>query len=300
MQIDPNVPRKKSLLEKGLESRSSRGDGFPLFSLFELDITDLCNRSCEFCPRANRKEFPNRGNFMPAELQGKLMTELGSLKYDGIIAYSGFSEPLLHKDLNEMIATARRCCPMARIELYTNGDVLDSGRLRELFKAGLSSIHISLYDGPGQRAGFSAMLDAAGVGADRFFLRDRFLTRDEGYGLTISNRAGTVDFEKTGMTRLKAPMNHQCYYPFYMMMVHYTGQALMCSHDWGRKLILGDLNSSSIQKVWKGEAAENARRKLAAADRNFPPCEACDVKGTLMGGGHFRKWKSLRTEKKGE
>jgi hypothetical protein len=32
------------------------------------------------------------------------------------------------------------------------------------------------------------------------------------------------------------------------------------------------------------------RQKLANADRNFAPCNACDVEGTLQGDKHFEIW----------
>ena len=27
----------------------------------------------------------------------------------------------------------------------------------------------------------------------------------------------------------------------------------MCSHDWGKKLILGNLNKNSFSEIWKGK-----------------------------------------------
>ncbi len=115
MRIDPNVPRKGSILNERLYLRSDNFSEFPLFSLFELDITDLCNRYCEFCPRINKELFPNRGEFMSMKLYAKLLRELNELEYNGILAYSGFSEPLLHPKIYEMISASRMNCPKARI-----------------------------------------------------------------------------------------------------------------------------------------------------------------------------------------
>ena len=34
-------------------------NGFPLFSFVELNVNELCNRTCVFCPRVNEKDYPN-------------------------------------------------------------------------------------------------------------------------------------------------------------------------------------------------------------------------------------------------
>ena len=34
-------------------------NGFPLFSFVELNVNELCNRTCVFCPRVDPKIYPN-------------------------------------------------------------------------------------------------------------------------------------------------------------------------------------------------------------------------------------------------
>ena len=62
--------------------------------------------------------------------------------------YSGFNEPLLNKQAYKQIASTRKYLPDSKIELITNGDVLNEKRLIQLFEAGLSTLLISVYDGP--------------------------------------------------------------------------------------------------------------------------------------------------------
>ena len=75
-----------------------------------------------------------------------------------------------------------------------------------------------------------------------------------------------------------------------MMFVDYMGEVIICSHDWGKKLIAGNLKKKSVVEVWTGRIMNNVRKKLAVEDRGFSPCNECDVKGTFMGGEHFKKW----------
>ena len=65
----------------------------------------------------------------------------------------------------------------------------------------------------------------------------------------------------------------------------------MCPHDWGKKQILGNISTSTFQEIWFGKNASNLRLKLINADRNFTPCDVCDVNGTLMGKKHSDEWK---------
>ena len=46
---------------------------------------------------------------------------------------------------------------------------------------------------------------------------------------------------------LSEPLKSPCYYPSYTFFLDYQGDVLMCPHDWGKKLILGNLNEKSFQ-----------------------------------------------------
>ena len=57
----------------------------------------------------------------------------------------------------------------------------------------------------------------------------------------------------------------------------------MCPHDWGKKIILGNLNKEKLKDIWFGKKAMKIREMLNNANRNFSPCNLCDVVGTFMG-----------------
>jgi len=75
------------------------------------------------------------------------------------------------------------------------------------------------------------------------------------------------------------------------MMIDYTGEVLLCSHDWGKKLIAGYLDKESLIKIWTGSILTDVRKRLGSGDRNHSPCNNCDVLGTRQGGNHFKAWK---------
>ena len=57
----------------------------------------------------------------------------------------------------------------------------------------------------------------------------------------------------------------------------------MCPHDWGKKVILGNLNKQKLIDIWFSKKSINIRKMLHKSNRNFNPCNVCDVEGTLMG-----------------
>ena len=55
----------------------------------------------------------------------------------------------------------------------------------------------------------------------------------------------------------------------------------MCSHDWGKKNILGNLKKEKFLDIWLCKKSEEARNKLNNSDRSLSPCNVCDVTGDL-------------------
>ena len=58
---------------------------------------------------------------------------------------------------------------------------------------------------------------------------------------------------------------------------------LICPHYWGKKIILGNLNKENFLDIWFNKKALYLRQKLNNSNRNFSPCNVCDVEGTLIG-----------------
>jgi radical SAM protein with 4Fe4S-binding SPASM domain len=295
--FDPNIPRKGRLLDEHVESSRDGDAGPPFFSLIEFNLSGLCNRKCVFCPRVNPKVFPNVNEHIPIVLYEKIIRELAEVNYDGMILYSAFGEPLLYKNIEMVLELSKRYCSRVRIETVTDGDFVTPSKLRSLFGAGLDTLLISMYDGPYQVELFEGMMAEAGLSDTQVVLRRRWLPPEEHYGITLSNRAGMVEIPEVGVGPLKEPLKRPCFYPFYQILIDYDGAVLLCPHDWGKKLILGNLHRQSLMEVWDGRIMRRARLNLAKADRNFSPCDRCNVDGTLMGQGHFDRWMEYYKER---
>lgn len=288
--IDPNLPRKTHFIDTHFLQSASRFGPFPLFSHVEFNLSGLCTRQCIFCPRSNPSVFPSVNAFFPQDLFSSIASQLGNLSYDGLIIFSGFGEPLMHSGLAGFLAQCRQNCPKARLEVITNGDLLNPEGLAELIRAGADSLIVSMYDGPEQVIRFQDMAVQAGIETARLVLRERWHPPQEDFGITLTNRGGMVEIEQAGIKRLIQPLERRCYYPFYHLMIDYDGSVLLCTHEWGKEEILGNLSQEGVMEVWNGPKMREARLRLAARDRSRLPCAVCDVDGALIGEGHFRAW----------
>jgi len=66
---------------------------------------------------------------------------------------------------------------------------------------------------------------------------------------------------------------------------------LLCPHDWKKSVIYGNLKEKHILDLWTNKILENTRKNLSNENRNFNPCNKCDVDGTIIGENNFKAWK---------
>jgi len=254
----------------------------------EVNPTELCNRTCVFCPRADPKIYKNRKKFMSRQTVENLAVGLQEIDfgYRGLISVSGFGEPLLNRDLEQIIGVLRQYLPGVLIELICNGDFLEASVIRRFLSAGVNKILVNLYDGPEQVEEFEQRF--WGVPQERYMLRHHYFGAELNYGLTLNNRTGLANFRGP----LQEPAQRSCHVPFYKMMIDWNGNRLLCFNDWGRRAdVSGNVNDQSVRDLWLSPDMERYRRCLLEADRSLTPCDTCDVVGTLHGEDAFRAFR---------
>jgi len=283
--IDTAIDRKAELVKDSLEYI----DEMPLPSVIEISESGTCNRVCSFCPRSD-PSYIDKKEFIESDLLHKLVAELADLNFRGLFVFSGFVEPMIDKNIYEHIKLVRRYLPYCEIEMVTNGDVLNVDRLKLLFDSGLSTLLISVYDGPDAADNFTRMIELAGVGSDKVILRHRYLPESQSFGITLNNRAGMMSNAVFPIKAPSSPLSARCNYPHYTFFMDYQGDVLLCPHDWGKKKIVGNLKNQTFQEVWSGEVFDFFRKKLYEGDRSLEPCTMCDVHGTLIGNDHVNAW----------
>ncbi|HTZ16967.1 MAG TPA: radical SAM protein, partial [Dissulfurispiraceae bacterium] len=104
-----------------------------------MELTNICNFSCEFCPDSKMKR--QRG-MMPLETARAILDETGRAGIAKTVHFHVMGEPTLHPSLIDITAYAGdkgiESC------LTTNGSRLDGSMLQELIRAGVGRIIVSL------------------------------------------------------------------------------------------------------------------------------------------------------------
>lgn len=111
------------------------GDVYPLY--MEISPSGACNHRCSFCALDYRGYEPR---FLDTPLIMERLTELGGLGVKSIM-YGGEGEPLLHRDIAEIVNHTKRAG--IDVALTTNGTLLDAD-LAERVADSLSWVRVSL------------------------------------------------------------------------------------------------------------------------------------------------------------
>ena len=288
--LDPYIKIKSEKTNKNFQLIPDTD--IPLPSEIEISESGTCNRKCSFCPRS-APDFVDVKDFISTELVQKLVSELKTYDYKNIIRFSGFVEPLLDKNIYNLLKIIKKDLPEVKIEMVTNGDVLNKNRLIKLYESGLDVLLISVYDGIEDVRKFEKLQNECKIPDEQYVIRHRYLPPEDDFGITISNRAGMMENAEHKIQSTKEPLKEPCYYPSYTFFLDYNGDVLMCPHDWGKKRILGNLKIQTFKEIWTSKFANIGRKLLNKGNRNFTPCNLCDVKGTLIGKKHADTFTSL-------
>ena len=277
-QVTTENLQRKSVIVDEVQIR----EGSPLFSFIDLNITELCNRKCTFCPRVDPEGYPNQDLRMSLDLVRKMAGELQSYGFNGIVNICGYGEPLLYKDVNALIRILAD--HGVNSELVTNGDKLTTAVAEGLRAAGLKKLIVSLYDGPHQIEHFKSIL--SGFDESFYVLRDRWYDETKEFGLILTNRGGVLP-----VNRPNEFLENPCYYTHYSMTIDWNGDALLCVQDWNKKVKMGNLFGQTLFEVWTSNVWNKYRTNLAAGKRSaLSPCKTCDANGTYLGKSHADAW----------
>lgn len=105
-----------------------------------IEPTNQCNLSCRTCIR-NGWEDASLG-FMEVGIFEKLMEGVSNLPKPPLVFFGGYGEPLLHPEILRMVRRAKHMG--CKVELITNGTLLDRAMSLELIKAELDRLWVSL------------------------------------------------------------------------------------------------------------------------------------------------------------
>ena len=292
----------------------------PLIILVEP--TNLCNLKCAFCPTSDEKLLKEVGRpkgSMPLELFQKIVDDCKEFKgKDGTPGINGFyphkdGEPLLHKDIVEMISYAKKADIAKEIRLITNGFYLSPEMNRRLVDSGLDWIRISVNGLTDEKY---AQLCRADVSVKKLIdnVRDLFLCRkgktpfmiakmidvnrteeekklfyetfqeicdvcsveEVGGWSTTGERDFTLGIKNDSCNGIQRRERFVCPMPFYSLSVNFNGKVGICCYDWAHQTIVGDVTKESLLDIWNGERMYEFRMHHLNHRRELiPACKGC-------------------------
>jgi len=122
-----------------------------------VEPTSRCNMDCQMCIRHSWQD--SQGD-MEAAVFGRLLEGLKTCSPRPSVIFGGFGEPLVHPDIKAMLAACKELG--CRVELITNGLLLDEDCSRHLVGIGLDRVWVSLDSGqpePEGRLGYGGFLE---------------------------------------------------------------------------------------------------------------------------------------------
>jgi MoaA/NifB/PqqE/SkfB family radical SAM enzyme len=104
-----------------------------------IEPTSRCNLTCRTCMR---NAWGEPMGTMSPETFHHILDDLDERKPKASVFFGGFGEPLTHPGIAEMVQQAVQVA--SRVELITNGLLLDANLAAQLVKAGLNTLWVSL------------------------------------------------------------------------------------------------------------------------------------------------------------
>jgi|LULK01.1.fsa_nt_gb radical SAM protein with 4Fe4S-binding SPASM domain len=281
-----------------------------------IDPVNLCNFRCKFCPTGTELGKTHRPNgLMKLENFKKIIDDLHvkNVKLKSLKLWKD-GEPLLHKQLPEMILYAKRKKVCQETRITTNGTLLD--RFGEkLVTSGLDWIMIS-YLSPrkeeyekhsGSLSDPQKKILENIIQLKKF--KDKHKSKTPHIVVKMCNFPYVTkedinklynDFEEhvdqieitelpmnwdgnhyndftLGDKRTKNFRNKVCPYAWYQLNINWNGDVSICAVDWSFKTVVGNALEESIVDIWNGKKLNDFREMFSyQKQKNHPACGTCN------------------------
>lgn len=276
----------------------------------DIEVTSNCNLSCTFCARTQRIQQGvwRKPGDMSIDLFKKIVKNAADI---GVFAlnFNILGEPLLHKDIEEMISFSKDC-GIIDVFFHTNGTALTEKIARKIIKAKLDKLIIS-FDSPYKQKYEAVRVNASydkvlanvirfnqirnDLGAQNPVTRINFIKFPDTSQQEVEDMItlftphvdsiGLLDYIETdNEIRTNAEIPNDDYKSKFVcsqlltrMSIYDDGTVLPCCSDYDSELTLGNLNNSTIEEIWDSEKLNNIRKlHFEGKFYKIPACSTCD------------------------
>jgi radical SAM protein with 4Fe4S-binding SPASM domain len=300
--------------------RTRLAEVLPLDTPFVVQIFPVyaCNFKCGYCifsvDKAKR-HFISDKTVMDFNLFKKCMDDTARFPNKvKVLRFVGIGEPLLHKNIADMVEYAVSKGVANIVEIVTNGSLLTHAMTDSLISAGLSRLVVSLqgtskdkyrevcgtniefddlvenlqyfFNNKGSAQMYLKIVDCALDGKEdeqKFYDIFGDICDTIAIEHAVPIHSG-VDFENVlkdkdmSLTQFGLPVSEVqiCPQPFFTMQINPDGKVVPC-YQISYPAIMGDNNHQTMQEIWNGEAYRTFRRAmLDGRDRVNGVCRKCN------------------------
>ncbi|MTK63636.1 MAG: radical SAM protein [Methanobacterium sp.] len=302
------------------EGRVDLQDVIPLETPFLLyvDPSSACNFRCQFCPTGHidlLKASEYKRRVLDFALFEKIIRDVSEFPdHLRVMRLNKIGEPLLNKNLPDMVRLAKQCGRIDYIDLATNASLFNEGLLEALIEAGLDRLNVSLEGIDNDQYRKHAKVD---VNFDEIIKNIKWLYQNKGgceisikipgnylsekdreiffdiFGnycdrifieelspiwpeFDVEERAHVKITQDEGQYRQKLEEKEVCTYIFYAMAVNADGTVSACCPDWDQKLLIGDARRQSLREIWGSDSMRKLQKlHLKGLRETHPVCASC-------------------------
>lgn len=300
MYIDKFGEQYNNYRLKWDETNRCKHHPFPI--QLDIEVIDACNLSCTYCFRHKDNSSKlgikvNSGTMMSLELYKKIIAQA---KEGGVQSINlGFSgECLLHKDLSEMINMAHDA-GIFDIRILTNGILLTNELTEKLLESKLTlfslSVDATTKETYKKLKGIDG-LDKVHKNIKYLYSRKKeknlkfpivrvtyYISPDSRKEIKkcIENLSDCVDlihfkeFLDLDVLRPLDEIDSNCRMPFQRLSIYANGNvAACCTIFYAAKMIIGNINESTLQEIWDSGERKFIRDGLESRNP-IPTCIKC-------------------------
>jgi radical SAM protein with 4Fe4S-binding SPASM domain len=282
----------------------------PPFAI-QLEPVEGCTLACSFCglqsirnngaDAASGTHGTGKGpyRFMDWRTVERIAKDAAALGWNPRWEFAMHGEPTLHKDLPIMISDIRVIHPRGYIVVTSNGSgflgVTGLSKVKTLFDAGLNTLALDLYNHAPFKTNLETLIAACEETAlltddmppVHYYPRQSVGNphkRHNGKMITVisdisDNTSGTHKLTNQGGNSGDGEsVEQRCAKPFRELSVRWDGNVALCCDDWKGQYKIGNVNDMLLNDIWQHPRFVAARRKLYFAQRDFGPCDGCNVR----------------------
>jgi radical SAM protein with 4Fe4S-binding SPASM domain len=270
---------------------------------FNLEPTNLCNLSCQMCPRDKSQRKPG---YLDMGLFKKIVDEAKEFGPRHFVLHKD-GEPLLHKNIVDMVRYIKESHKGNTTYISTNGLLLTEDKALGLINVQLDQLHISVGAATPEtylkiRGG---NLETVENNIKRFItLKGSLSSQKPILTLQIIKMTETSEeiqlfinkwrpykanfsipnFLTWGGAENNAIMKEQkprkrypCHSLWFAPSINWDGKVSICCIDWNNEEIIGDLSRQTLAKIWQSDKIKQYRQyHLSGNYDKIPLCRNCN------------------------